>query len=702
MKVQVALDRQTGFPCVRPDSAQDFVSLFPVTKLQAEEWIWKKGFASANLTELINRLEVREDWDQFPHDVRLLTRAPISHQQSENLLSIIATNLSLWVTDKETHNTTVEFPTPNSEWGRLIAWLRGRVPAYNDWILTLDEFHRVSTRAIIEGVLSTRYKWDTVIERLLWKVRDTLPRDTYGLPFMKKGLYELIAEPERIRRETPDKLEVRGQRYEKRPQVAGDSPFWATLNSEETSRWRPLRQSTLPVVTVRLWFPEDDVTSQIPNSAYRDFEVEEVGDEELRNTPAPGRESKQVDSPRRNFFAFLKPLAWRKNQGFPSYVKSPGNMKYRCPNCFERVEEGVFATRSHFCCYLDRKAIEKPDGSTGIQETRKHSIDIVPNSVQEISRLYLEVAQRNPAAIHTVGLTGWQEAGKTTCMTSFGGMLDYPDANSVIYQAFPKEWKFSKKPCSLFNFTIKLDPMDRRRATELMWLDGILPVRNSEKERAARLPILFTSAPNGNQHQLLPIIADMAGEALVGDMNRNKNFPHIPWMSDVIFLLPANDIHSTQFSEFVSKFRVARANEKAVDLKRVNLIFVISKIDILKHGAQKDQELLERILPRPYTFPKGHNLAALKKYIDEMYEVHFGIEDWLRNNMGELEAFIDEFASVRYSGISAFGFQPKAERKSAGSKEEDSLPFGPEPVRVADPIFWLMKENGLIEFNERH
>lgn len=698
MKVQVALDRETGFPCVRVEDAKDFVSLFPTTKLQAEEWIWKNHAASENLTALINRLEVRENCDQFPRDVRLLTRGPISRQQSENLVSIIATNLSLWSSDEETHNTSVVFPTPSSEWGRLVAWLGGRVPTYDDWVRTLDAFSRLSTRAIIEGILSTRYDWDPVIERLLWKVRDTLPRDSYGLPFMKKGLYELIAQSERIRRETPDKQEVRGQRHERRPQVAGDSPFWATLKSEETSRWRPLRQPTLPVITVRLWFSESQVTSQIPNSAYRDFEVEEVGEEELQDDPAPVRESKQADSPRRRFLDFLKGSTRPQKRNLRTYVRSPENMKYRCPHCFEKVEEGVFATRAHFCCYEEKTAITNQDGSPGIQRARKHSIEIVPNSIQEISRLYLDVAQRNPAAIHTVGLTGWQEAGKTTCMTSFGGMLDYPDANSVIYQAFPKEWKFSKKTCSLFNFTKQLDPVDRRRATELMWLDGILPVRNSEKEKAARLPILFTSTPNGNQQQLLPIIADMAGEALVGDMTRNENFPHIPWMSDVIFLLPANDIHSTQFSEFVSKFRIARNNERAIDLKKVNLIFVISKIDILKHGTKESQELLQRILPRPYTFPRQHDITALKKYIDEMYEVHFGIEHWLGKEMPELLDFVDEFGSVRYSGMSAFGFQPKGEPQE---EAEYSLPFRPEPVRVADPIFWLMKEAGLIEFNEK-
>jgi hypothetical protein len=79
-----------------------------------------------------------------------------------------------------------------------------------------------------------------------------------------------------------------------------------------------------------------------------------------------------------------------------------------------------------------------------------------------------------------------------------------------------------------------------------------------------------------------------------------------------------------------------------------------------------------------------------------MEEVHLGIESWIHTYKPTIETLVNEyFGSVRYCGLSAFGFQPM---KGRGVNAEFSLPFAPLPVRAVDPILWLLKENHLIEF----
>jgi hypothetical protein len=230
-----------------------------------------------------------------------------------------------------------------------------------------------------------------------------------------------------------------------------------------------------------------------------------------------------------------------------------------------------------------------------------------------------------------------------------------------------------------------------------MWLDGILPKRNPAEERAVRYPIWFTCTPKKGQRQFLPILDDIAGEALFGDMAQNKNFPHLPSTSDAIFFMPADDLAIGALEAFLTQLTLVRTEGRSIDLKKINLIFVISKIDQLKHARAKEhQELLRLILPRPYSFPGGQDEEDLSRYMKELEEVHFGIEYWLGNNLPEVKTFTDFFGSVRYCGLSAFGFQPKQE--SLGFEAEYTLPFRPTPVRALDPVFWLFKENRLIDF----
>ena len=102
MSIEIARDKCTGFPCLRQDGIPDFVALLPVTKLQAEEWIWREGVTEQEgMAGLVERLEVRGTSDRFPSAVQRLERLPIGKLSSRTALSILASNLSLWIAQEE-------------------------------------------------------------------------------------------------------------------------------------------------------------------------------------------------------------------------------------------------------------------------------------------------------------------------------------------------------------------------------------------------------------------------------------------------------------------------------------------------------------------------------------------------------------------------------------------------------------------------
>lgn len=718
IKIEVAKERKTGFPCVRLDGDQEFISLLPVTKLQAEEWIWKTGDAPDDAMEfnsLLDRLEVRNTGNQFPKAVQSLIRQPIPQQSSDTILSLIATNLSVWNTDEETHSPDALFPTPASEWGRLVGWLGGRIPYYREWAITVDSLLSVPTMNLIEGVLRTRMEWDRVVEDMLLKVKESLPRDATGLPFMKAGLYELISDHEKFKR-----LAL-SQRRECRPQVMGDSSIWPTLNSTEMksmqlSHYRPLRQRTLPVVAVRLWYADAEVSGRLSHGEYESFEVEEVIVEErpAESTVAAPAVAAPVTaaSASDRWFSRIRskqPASVSKEEKLSAYIPPPGEkMKHKCPFCHEKIDEGTFMTKANFSCYEELVEVTKADGSKKPEPKRRHSIEIsAGRGLQKVAKEYLRVAQSQPDRVHTVLLIGGPGAGKTAWLLSLGGLMDYPDGNPLIFQTFPKHWQFLHFPLSLDDFTKNQTPTDRIWWTEQMWLDGKLPPRNSPGEEAFRCPILFNCSPRGREQQLLTLLDDIAGEALFEDLANNKNFPHVASTADAVFFLPADNISAVPMTTFIKQIGLARDNGVAIDLKKINLLIVISKVDQLKHGDRRERELFDCVLPRSYRFPrfkteteKAPNIrwqtADLQAYFAEMKEVHWLIEKWMQEHMPLLVRQSNRFfGSVRYCGLSAFGFQPK---KEPGESEEYSLPFRPEPVRVVDPIFWLLKENNLIEF----
>ena len=715
VRFEVAQEKVTGFPCVRLEGEQEFISLFPVTKIQAEEWIWRTAsiaYDAAEFGALLDRLAVRNTEDQFPEAVRLLARQPIPQQSPENLMGLIATNLSVWKNGEEQLAGT-HFPTPDSEWGQLIGWLGGRIPDQHAWATTVLSTNLIPTKEIIKGVLSSSIQWPQVLSDLLWKVEETISPDSTGLPFMKDGLYELVSD-----RERPQRLALH-QREESRPYVAGESPIWPTLsgataNNETLTSYRPLRRHTLPIVAVRLWFATTEVNPELQDGAYQSFEVEET---ELRESRvSPDGNSRSViktpapDSSNRWTSWFRRRQVERGPQvrGISPYVSAEGRMKYKCPFCYQPVEPDVFMTRAHFCCYQEEVEVEEPSGR------RKrgrggfiHTTEIPKKTVRQVTRQYLNVAQTEPDAVHTVLLGGFSKAGKTTWLLSLGGLMDYPDGNPIIFKAFPENWQFSHVPCSLSSFTHEETKMDRKTWTERMWMDGRLPPRNSGQAKAFECPILFNCSPRRTKRRFLALLNDIAGETLFQDMENNENFPHVASTADAIFFLPADDFSSVYLQAFIQRMEIAKEKGVAIDLKKINLIIVISKIDQLKYGNLAERNLFELILPRPYRFPQYRgeestqqgeqwDVEELKEYFAEMEEVHLGIKSWIHKHKPLIEKNATEaFGSIRYCGLSAFGFQPM---KGRGNNAEFSLPFAPLPVRAVDPILWLLKENHLIEF----
>lgn len=675
MRIEIARDKKTGFPCLRRQGMPDFAALLPVTKLQAEEWIWREGIADPDgVAGLVRRLEVRrtDEENLLPPAVHSLERLPIGKLAPRTALSILASNLSLW-TSREKLPTLRTFPTAASEWGLLLRWLHGRIPQYAEWRRTQDAFAPLRTQDLLQQVLERSYEWPPAVERLLRKVKELVPRDARGLPFMGLGLCELIADTELVQRL------VGGLRQEARPQVVGASPAWPSLETVESSGWRPLRSRVFPVVTVRPWFRELDVLA--PAAGFDAFE--------LTTQPAEGEPS---------LVRGRKTTIQRTR--LSSYVPQDDKMKNRCPHCHEVLKAEFFKKHATFDCFETLVEIKQQDGSFKSALQRDHGGGENQPKSLVVSTLYLDLARKRPELIHTVALAGYAEAGKSTFLYSLGGLMNYPDGRSVISSAFPREWAFFKQRSTINDFAHArgggvVDPLP---AIEAMWLDGVLPGRNDAEREAARDHLLFRATPSRSAREVLLILDDMAGEIISRPkMATNKYFPHFASVADIIYFVPAENMSYNIMEKFVTDLRQAQSEGVPIKLKKTNLIFVISKTDQLRYGSFAEQELLRRILPKPYKFPRQGDRNELKAYFEDMEEVHHGIMDWLRSHKPDFPTLFDEFGSVRCCGLSAFGFQPTREPR-VREEQEYSLAFRPEPVRVVDPIFWLLKENGLIHF----
>lgn len=700
--IQAARDRRTGFPVVRLSDSGPYVSLFPVTKLQAEQCIWEGGFdnpadpmATTRLIERLEQMEWQQKPDRYPESVKRLIRVPISQCTPDTLPSILATNLTLWTAREEATKPGVQYPTATSEWGRLLRWLGGSVPPYNEWLKTLNTFARFKTKDLMSGVLQQNFSWAPTVEHLLKKYLETLSESETGLPFMNLGVYELVSDTKKY-----DRITILPKETLWRPVAAGESAIWPTLEPREGNKWRTVLQPTLPVVTIRSWYQET-----------------QVADSRLDGQPNAFRVAAHPLHTNVKAYSSTQVKPFRARGSLDGYVTSRVTMEKRCSVCYGEVPKEIFDNDAGLRCYKElvlekTSQSDQEDARPKRVEVQRHSNNKPPDELpksflESVHRDYLVLARNYPAKIRSVCLSGRTESGKTTGLLSLWGLLNYPKGSALLPKMFPQNMNFEKIDCSLLDFIKGETLINISRLIEEMWIEGILPVRTEASKRALRCPMLFNVSRRGwlrhNKRELVIAFNDIAGE-MINDpetLPNNKDYPNISTTTDVIFLVPVHEIDPT--IDFMAKFSAGLTSVqfkgKAINQKQINLIFAISQIDRFRHSPEADhKELLNILMKEPYTLPSNQRESELEAYCSTMVQVHYELQSWLRSKVPDLVKAAERFGSVRYCGFSAFGFQPIIEEKRPDQTVEARLPFEPQPVRAADPLLWLLRDNGLITF----
>ncbi len=694
MHVRVAQDRHTSFPCLRTEESEDWVSLLPITKLQAEQWLFEGGLIPDNdpeaATLLIGRLELAEAQPQYPPSIRRLARVPLSSCTRETLLGILATNLSLWADPAEVEAQNVRFPTPESDWGRMLHWLGGRVPSSQEWKRALDCYAQVRSRDLLRAARASGFAYPPSVENALERLYDLLPDSERGLPFMNLGVYELVSETQSV-----NLIATSPARKLCRPYVAGESAIWPTLEDSNARPWRPVYQAILPVVTLRPWYRDADLA--LPANHLGKQSIVMLSECSGTATSSMTARREQAIPPRRR------------------YIPMQGTMESRCPRCYKRIDYEVFRNRDVIWCYQEN--MRKDDGSDELiqrhsnQRPDRRLAIVQPESLHT---RYLEVARKRPQQIRSVTVAGFTHAGKTTWLLSLAGLMHYPSGRAKFNNAFPTDWQFRRTFCTTQNL-LQRSTINMQAEMENMWVVGDVPNRTPNLKRALHTPILFEShIPRRfslrTKRQLLLVLNDIAGEATIDaeQLAGNDYFPHVACSTDVIFFAPAHEIEiqDRYLGAFANALSGTSFEGTMLDPKRINLILAIDQVDKLKHRSTEERELLNIVLQAPCRLPEQPDLFELRRYFATMHEVDRGLSTWLQQHVFDLVREAENFASVRYCGLSSFGFElVRTGNKSDNTypvrdelNSEACLPFEPQPIRVVDPLFWLLHENGLVEF----
>jgi hypothetical protein len=312
---------------------------------------------------------------------------------------------------------------------------------------------------------------------------------------------------------------------------------------------------------------------------------------------------------------------------------------------------------------------------------------------------------RHPGKIRSVTLSGFTKAGKSTWLLSLIGTALYPPGNSRLTNLFPDEWSFHKELLSMENPVTDL----LTKALENMWIFGDVPQRNQQYMEAIHSPVLFaTNRPGplyGQEKSAVLIFNDIAGEVIRDPqaLANDRYYPHVRATKDVIFIHPANFIENAEnlLVQFIKGLTSVERNNRRLDPKTINLVFGLSKIDRLKYPVGKDKELSQRNRELFDIFMRNqHQLSFTRKpdelqsYLEGMKRVHFELMEWIKEKYRDLYTATAQFGSVRFCGFSSFGFE--LVHKGKTTQVEACLPFDPRPVRVIDPLLWLLQDNGVI------
>jgi len=693
MRIQIAKDQTTGFPCIRLENngyEDHFISVFPVTKIQVEEWIWKEAphFFNEHIhtTAMINNMSLNNNKGAYPKKICLLKRSPVSQIEQNNILSIIATNLSLWEPDNENEEhdeaDDIHFPTDSSEWGNVIKWLNGYPPDSEQWRKAQISYNQFKTRDLIKEILKANLNWSDSVKNLVLKYLELISDEERGLPFINKGLYELISDTKEFHRlKTNTKFS--------RPFIANNNDLWPILGDQSNSPWRVVLIEKVPVVTIRLWFNENNIIEQVDNENIQEAHINPS--ETIEEIKPPLNTPKNIKNNKRNQYI----------------VPHIQTMDHLCPYCYKPIPEIIFEKNPIWCCL---KKVEKrsKDGindesgiNTSTYEVREH-LNKKPSDTEHeliikstaIHKEYLEIARKDPTRIKSITLGGVPKVGKTTWIQSLMGILFYPYDKSYLKRAFPAEKKLLIRPCTM----VSLENNNELNDSEGMWIDGILPLRTKEFDELLRSPVLLETGRqsflSSKNEKLVLIFNDIPGE-IIGDPDRIIDYQHVHATTDVIFVQPADNIATVRpyFNNFFNGLGLTRDIQSLKGTKSLNLIFAISKIDIIKYSSDDSKKSLFEILTRkPFILPENEEDKSFSQYINNMIQVHHNLEDWMKiNNPQFYEHAMSEFGSVRFCGFSSFGFEPM---KVMGKNAESILPFEPQPIRAADPLLWILINDG--------
>jgi len=718
---EIARDRRTGFPCVRAPETRRFVSLLPVTKLQVEQWIAEGSLDHledpSRVTDLINRMELREVPSEYPDTVRAAGRLPVPRCCEDTITSLLATNLTLWtaadpITSKAA-NRPVRFPTPTSEWGLFVKWSGGTAPGYREWRDALEAFADVSTGDLVRRALDSLSNWAPPVNPLVECVLSTFAGacdvGAGGLPFMNKGVLELITD-----RQDFDRLSDPEHRFVYRPLVVGETALWPMLRVTGEHAWQPVLHPHLPAVGLRLWYDEDQV--EFDSKTGRPTVIGLAS----RPTPSPRLQVDGGKSTSRDGRTILGSGGGRVT------------MRRICPVRYCEISENQWRDSRPIFHWREAGQALRPESSEapgsglmgpqpGLQSGANSTFSYAhgherPNrpgvdEQEAIHSRYLGIARGDASKVRSVSLSGFSKSGKSVWMLTCTGMMVFPQGKPWLAEAFPGDWRFNAVNCYMDSFAGR--PGDDSlhwnvyHQIEDMWIGGDVPERNPAQRRALRYPLLFTRERQSGilqlqrgKSDLAIVLNDMSGEDVVNPNSiadharKQELLTHLGASTDVVFLAPAHELRTAGaiLEQFIGGLELVTWNGSALKCGEINLILVISQIDRLRHSGQESEELLDIFLRQPHVWPRERNRDDLGRYVAAMRQVHYDTEEWLSSRVPAWVSAARKFRSVRYCGLSALGFAPVMRSRVEG--KDAYLPFEPQPVRAVDPLLWLLIDNG--------
>ena len=215
-----------------------------------------------------------------------------------------------------------------------------------------------------------------------------------------------------------------------------------------------------------------------------------------------------------------------------------------------------------------------------------------------------------------------------------------------------------------------------------------LTMTQDRKSKTIMLPFFDTSGAdfgNGLVEEYHRYIYNAAGIILFFDP---LNIPEIHervkfslGTDDVIYAggPPARDIIQRMVQLIYSRQQLAR-NKKI----EIPLAIVCSKIDLLMSILGKYP---------PVFWPSGHNGHF---NLDDFRRNSDCIQSWIAEYDMQLMSATKCFKDVAFFGVSALGQNPVMTPRADGIYTQ-TLKSSPQPIRVEDPLLWLLWENGFLK-----